>query len=113
MKRNRVNYRKASRNLKQAMTVHSDKMGDEILETSKESLDILQEETPVDTSLMKNSEFTRTYEKGREMKFYRVYSPVYYTFWVHEGTRYQEANPYLERAFYRTLDKVENIIKKK
>lgn len=109
-KRRRTRYSNTSKQFRKQIETNVEGLAEKIMETSVESLGILQNETPVDTGLMKSSEHKRNYTKQDGKYFYRVYSPVFYTIFVHEGTIYQDANPYLERAFYQTKDLIDKLI---
>lgn len=78
-------------------------------EAMDKSLEFLIEESPEDTSYMKSVEYS---EKTGKTSF-RVMSPAYYSEYVNDGTEDQEANPYVERAFNRTVDYIEHQLDRK
>jgi HK97 gp10 family phage protein len=72
-------------------------------------LEFLIEESPEDTRYMKSVEYS---EKTGKTSF-KVMSPAYYSSYVNDGTEHQEANPYVERAFNRTVDYIEHQLDRK
>jgi HK97 gp10 family phage protein len=78
-------------------------------EAMDKSLEYLIDESPEDTSYMKSVEYA---EKTGKTSF-QVVSPAYYSGYVNDGTEDQEANPYMERAFNRTVDYIEHQLDRK
>jgi HK97 gp10 family phage protein len=76
---------------------------DDIAKIAKSAM---EDECPVDTGLLKSNHDIMPDQKGKYRFIRYLYNDTWYGHFVHEGTRYQEANPWMLRGFYATRSRM-------